>query len=386
MEKVPESNLPKSIEVRVLFTLSILILSASTVSGSALGGSATPTEVTCSPLQLASESAALDSALNWDKAEDAASASPYYQTTLAQFGPNLVESNVSVFATADIDWSTCALAPQSVNVAVQFARPGVNLELTVQEVPTSYSPENGSIEPFEVSAVSGGGGEWSGWTIGECSGCQISLTYSQVQNLQLGVPSGDCGAPITLVGVCEINFWTGLTATEGGGGTPTGIAQSGLTDYLTCTWIVFGYACVSVLEGWYQFYPQMQDAAICPGFPVSQSDTVYSQVYWLSPNQYTAQVIDDSTGKLCTGQTTMAMGTPNFAQFMRENSANGAGGYYDTPTFSMWFNPMDVLGDPPNVNGVAENPRWTGVSGVTVSSIVFDSSPCTSGSCYELQS
>jgi hypothetical protein len=367
-----------------LFSLliALLLVGANTATGRASAATATTSSGACTPLDLANETAHVDSTLNWTQATAAALSSQIYQTELGGFGPNVQLSTPFVSAITSVHESSCTLTLERVDVAYDVSNATGAWQLSVIEAPGGYAVANVTIAPLGEPETSGSGGQWEGWSVEQCSGCgNPSLTYSQLLDTAPTAPSNYCGATETLAGLCEISFWTGLTATELGNPTPEGIAQSGLQYQVGCIWVLFFYECAYTVQAWLQFYPNQQYSVTC-SMSVSPSDALFSQVYWLSPNDYTAMVFDDTTGQECSGSITMAMGAPYWAQFQAESASNGIGGYIDVPNFNMWFNPMEVLGEPPNV-GPEAHPQ-TSIPGASLHGVLFDTSPCPTASCSEI--
>ena len=364
-----------TVVIRV-FASAVLLVGSYAVSTAAGGASSAIAE--CTP-QLVSEQTQPDGSLlrPQQAASDANHSSVLARSALAenQSDPPVY---LGVFQLSSVDDLTCAVTIDSIDVAY-LVQTGVGAsELTLSENPRTGNVTNATIEGPTQGAIAHATYIWSGWSAGPCASCAVHGSYAQWQNFPLSIPSGDCGASETLVGVCGISFWSGLTASSGGGGSPEGIAQSGFNAWLDCGWVAIEFVCQPWYQGWYEFWPQDKVAINCFSF-TSPSNEVLSEVSWASPSTYYAQIWDVTTGQDCSpyGETTMAMGQPYYAQFQAEAESNGIGGWLDVPGFStLWFNPAVALGDPLNLN--QDSPGlWNQISGVSVQNpISFNSNAC----------
>jgi hypothetical protein len=373
--------------LKVALPVTVLLISYTVTTGmvQASGASAQ-----CSPQQISNDTLALSAPLTANQVGSYANSSSVYNATIASLGTSVNVSYLGVFQLSQIDASACTVQLQSLNAAYEVFTPSGSGQLTITENPTTGEVVNATVQASPGGAVAHSSTQqWSGWTVVSCgSSCNIRGTYAEWQNFGVSVPSNECGASRTLVGACQIAFWSGLTATFNGAnnaqGTGQGIAQSGVNAGIICEWVIFGYDCGATYTGWYEFYPQDPTAITCFSFG-SASNQLVSEISWQAPNTYFAQIDDLTTGQDCSpyGQTTMAMGAPAFGQFQSESDSNGIGGAYDIPNFNFWFNPAAAVGDPANIVGNTDS--WLGVPGVTVGSAYFNQNAClgTGESCFE---
>jgi hypothetical protein len=146
--------------------------------------------------------------------------------------------------------------------------------------------------------------------------------------------------------------------------------------------IFSGYQCTHQYEPWFEFYPL--GTVYDPFFWVSTTDTLVSDVF-LSGFVFYAGVFDQNTGQGFMGIhiNLYFIGSVNWAQFQAESAKAFFGGYYATPVFDFWYNPIQAPSYPANLQPYGANSN----SIFTPGPIDYNSNACsgTGESCFQVQ-